>query len=86
MIAYEMLNSANNNQLNANITLNYKINNNFDVMFRSGLEWQNDIRSQRRPFSSANYPQGYYREEHITNQEYNNDILFTYKTVRKIAK
>ncbi|MDV3866641.1 SusC/RagA family protein [Elizabethkingia anophelis] len=86
MIAYEMLNSANNNQLNANITLNYKINNNFDVMFRSGLEWQNDIRSQRRPFSSANYPQGYYREEHITNQEYNNDILFTYKNSQKDSK
>ena len=50
------------------------------MMLRSGIEWLNEKRTTQRPWSSANYSTGFYREQYIKNQEYNNDALFTYKT------
>ena len=48
-------------------------------MFRSGIEVLNEERTTKRPWSSANYLKGFYREQFITNQEYNSDVLFKYK-------
>lgn len=80
MIAYEMLNGVDKNFITGNVNLNYKITKNFEVMLRSGLELTNEERTQKRPWSSANYLQGMYREQHIKQTDLNNDLLFTYKT------
>ncbi|RKS97431.1 SusC/RagA family TonB-linked outer membrane protein [Chryseobacterium defluvii] len=79
MIAYEMLNGVDKNFITGNINLNYKLAKNFEVMLRSGMELTNEERTQKRPWSSANYLQGMYREQHIKLMDLNNDLLFTYK-------
>src|SRR5690606_6520885 len=83
MIAYEMLNGVDKNFITGNINLNYKLAKNFEVMLRSGMELTNEERTQKRPWSSANYLQGMYREQHIKLMDLNNDLLFTYKNTFK---
>ena len=78
LIAYEMLNGVNKNTILANITADYKFNDNWSLMLRSGLETLNEKRTTKRPYSSANYLKGFYREQTITNKEFNNDLLLTY--------
>lgn len=79
LIAYEMLNGVDKNFITGNVNLNYKITKNFDVMLRSGMELTNELRTQKRPWSSANYLQGMYREQHIRLMDLNNDVLFSYR-------
>ncbi|PTT38648.1 SusC/RagA family TonB-linked outer membrane protein [Chryseobacterium sp. HMWF028] len=79
MIAYEMLNGVRKKTITGNITAEYQFNKNFSLMLRSGLEILNEKRTTKRPWSSANYLKGFYREQFIKNQEYNNDLLFSYK-------
>lgn len=79
LIAYEMLNGVDKNFITGNVNLNYKITKNFEVMLRSGMELTNEERTQKRPWNTANYLQGMYREQYIRLMDLNNDILFTYK-------
>ena len=79
LIAYEMLNGVDKNFITGNVNLNYKIAKNFDVLVRSGMELNNETRTQKRPWSSANFLQGMYREQHVRLMDLNNDVLFTYK-------
>lgn len=79
MIAYEMLNGVRKKTITGNITADYQFNKNFSLMLRSGIEILNEKRTTKRPWSSANYLKGFYREQFIKNQEYNNDLLFSYK-------
>lgn len=79
LIAYEMTNSLNKKNITGNISLNYQINKHFDVLVRSGMIWNDEIRTQRRPWSSANYLQGYYREQYVNGLNFNNDLMINYK-------
>lgn len=79
LIAYEMLNGVRKKMITGNITADYQFNKNFSLMLRSGIEILNEKRTTKRPWSSANYQKGFYREQFIKNQEYNNDLLFSYK-------
>lgn len=79
LIAYEMLNGADKRTITGNVTADYQFNKNFSLMLRSGIEVLNEKRTAKRPYSSANYLKGFYREQFIKNTEYNNDILLTYK-------
>lgn len=76
---YEMLNKMNKNSVIGNITANYKINSNLEMMVRSGVDFYAENRSQQRPFSMTKYPQGMYREQQVFGYEINSDILLTYK-------
>lgn len=78
MIAYEMTNAINKNNMLGGITLNYQFNNNFEIMLRSGAEYTVEDRAQKRPWSSANYREGYYSEQHINDRVFNNDVLLSY--------
>lgn len=79
LIAYEMLNGLDKKFLTGNITATYNFNRKFEIMLRSGIEITNEERTTKRPYSSANYLQGYYREQYIKNTEFNTDLLFTFK-------
>lgn len=79
LIAYENLNGTNKKTITGNINISYQLAKNLDVAYKTGLEWNNEIRTQRRPWSSANYAKGYYREQYIRYMDLNNDVLFTYK-------
>ena len=78
LIAYEMTNSVNSNNVVGSMQATYEISKKFDVMLRSGLNMMDEDRQQRRPFSTANFVRGYYKEQAITDYEVNNDFLFTY--------
>ncbi len=79
LIAYEMTNAIKSNQVIGNLSANYTIHKNLELMVRSGMELTMDDRKQRRPYSSANFQSGYYKEQSINYSEINNDFLLTYK-------
>jgi TonB-linked SusC/RagA family outer membrane protein len=78
LIAYEMTNALENNSLAGNISATYTISPKWDVMVRSALSWSRDERRQRRPYSTANFQKGYYKEQDIFYSEVNTDGLVTY--------
>lgn len=79
LIAYEMTNAINKNNILGGLTINYEISPSFDLMLRTGAEFTFDNRRQKRPWNSANFPQGQYSETEIKTRDLNNDILLTYK-------
>lgn len=84
LIAYEMTNSVNNNTVVGSISATYEISKKFDLMLRSGINMMDEDRQQRRPFSTANFLKGYYKEQAIADFESNTDFLLSYKD--KITK
>lgn len=78
LIAYEMTNSMNNNAVVASLSTTYEVSKKFDLMLRTGISMSNEDRKQKRPFSTANYLRGFYKEQSITDFEVNNDFLFSY--------
>jgi hypothetical protein len=79
LIAYEMTNAVKNNNVVGSISATYEISKKFDIMVRSGINMMDEDRQQRRPFSTANFLKGYYKEQAITDFESNTDFLLTYK-------
>lgn len=79
LIANEMTNSVNSNSFFGNITANIAIAKNLDLLLRSALTTSSEKREMRRPFSSANFLRGYYKEQRLTDLEMNSDFLFSYK-------
>lgn len=79
LIAYEMTNAVNNNAFLGNFSATYSFNEHFDLMLRSGITMSQEERAQQRPYSSANYQRGFYKEQDITNYEINSDFLFSYR-------
>lgn len=80
LIAHEMTNAVNNYKTIANLSASYDFTNKLSLMLRSGFDMTNEDRDQRRPFSTANFQRGYFRQQNIFNFEINTDILLTYKT------
>ncbi len=78
LIAYEMTNSVRSNQVAGNLAATYHISPKFDLMVRTAVEMSMENRAQRRPFNSANFQYGYYKEQSIQYYEVNTDGLFTY--------
>ncbi len=79
LIAHEMTNSQNNHNVIASLSGAYEITKNLELRLRSGVNYVTDERKQRRPFNTANFAQGYYRELNIARYEINSDALVTYK-------
>jgi TonB-linked SusC/RagA family outer membrane protein len=78
LIAYEMTNAVTNNNIVGNLSATYQISKKFDLMVRSGMDMTAEQRKQERPFSTANYLRGYFKQQHIADYEINADALFTY--------
>jgi TonB-linked SusC/RagA family outer membrane protein len=79
LIAYEMTNSVNNNNMIGNLAATFQVSKKFDVMIRSGIDMTGEQRQQRRPFSTANFLRGYFKQQNITDYEVNSDVLLTYR-------
>lgn len=79
LIAYEMTNAVNNYKTIANLSAVYDFSSNLSLMLRSGFDMTNEDRDQRRPFSTANFGTGYFKQQNIFNFEINTDVLLTYK-------
>lgn len=78
LIAHEMTNAINSNNVVGTLSANYEISKKFDLLVRSGIAMLNEDRQQRRPFSTANYLKGYYKEQNISDYEVNTDGLLSY--------
>lgn len=78
LIAYEMTNSVKSNNTVGMLSATYQASKKFDLMVRSGINMINEDRQQRRPFSTANYLKGYYKEQNIDEYEINTDALLSY--------
>ena len=79
LIAYEMTNGVRSNAFLANMAATYTFNSKFNLMLRSGIDFSSEIRKQQRPYSSANYLRGFYKEQNIQDYEINSDFLLSYK-------
>jgi TonB-linked SusC/RagA family outer membrane protein len=78
LIAYEMTNSVDARNTVGNLAATYQISPKFDLLLRTGLTMSQEEREQRRPYSTANFQRGYYKEQIIANSESNTDFLLTY--------
>jgi TonB-linked SusC/RagA family outer membrane protein len=78
LIAYEMTNALNNNSIAGNLSATYTLSDKWEVMVRSALSWSRDERRQKRPYSTANFQKGYYKEQDVFFSEVNTDGLLSY--------
>lgn len=79
LIAYEMTNSVNSNNVVGNIAATYQVTRKIDLMLRSGIDLTSEQRKQQRPFSTANYLKGYFKQQNIADYEVNSDFLISYR-------
>lgn len=75
---YEELNSHNKDRLFGNVGFTFDILKNLSLDVRSGLDWSDEFRTQRKPFYTTGRPQGFYREQNIKFYELNNDFLLRF--------
>jgi len=80
VIAYDMTNSFNSYKTIGTISATYELSKKLDVMVRSSVDMNNEQREQRRPFNTANFQRGYYKQQDIFGFELNSDVLATYRT------
>lgn len=79
LIAHEMTNAMNSNSVIGTMSFNFDFSKRFDLMVRGGINMNNESREMRRPFNTANFLNGYYKQQSISFLESNLDFLFTYK-------
>ncbi|WP_206077594.1 SusC/RagA family TonB-linked outer membrane protein [Pontibacter sp. SGAir0037] len=79
IIAYEMTNALNNYSTVGNMSATYEFSPKFDLMLRSGIDLTSEDREMRRPFNTANFQYGYYKEQSIFDYETNTDALLTFR-------
>ncbi|TYP95823.1 TonB-linked SusC/RagA family outer membrane protein [Sphingobacterium allocomposti] len=80
IIAHEMTNSLASHGVDGMLQGLYTFNPQWELMVRSGLSMRSDARQQRRPWDTANFPNGYYKEQDMFFLESNTDALLTYNT------
>lgn len=78
LIANEMTNAIASNGVVGTLSANYEISKKLDVMVRSGISMSNEDREQRRPYSTANYLKGFYKQQQVFDYEMNTDALLSY--------
>ncbi len=79
IIAHEMTNGLKSHNMDGNVQLNYKFNEKWDAMIRSGLNYRQDFRDMKRPWSTAQFATGYYKEQDAMWMEHNTDFLVNYR-------
>ncbi|WP_082455765.1 SusC/RagA family TonB-linked outer membrane protein, partial [Hymenobacter sp. AT01-02] len=78
LIAYEMINASTTRTTVGNISATYDFTKSLSLLVRSGLAMTQERREMRRPYSTANFQKGYYKQQDISNYEVNTDFLLTY--------
>ncbi len=79
-IAYEHLNTQSRDRIYGNVSVTGNIIPEvLSLTLRSGIDFNNDFRTQQKPFYTMTYAQGMYREQTIRRIEINNDFLLSFK-------
>lgn len=76
--SYEELSPLEKDRVYGSMGLNFKILEGLTLDVKSGLDWSNEFRTQRKPFLTTGRPNGFYREQTIRNYEFNNELLLQY--------
>ncbi|MCG2614127.1 SusC/RagA family TonB-linked outer membrane protein [Terrimonas sp. NA20] len=78
-ITNEFLNKTKRNNVTGNVTLNYQVSKELNVMVRGNMDWMNDKREQDRPFDAGTrLPRGSVRKQNIYAQEQSYDVMARY--------
>src|SRR5690606_13558153 len=80
VIAHEMTNNLAAHGLDGMLQGVYTFNPKWELMLRSGLNLNYNRREQRRPWDTANFPNGYYKQQDLFFMESNTDALLSYNT------
>ena len=75
---YEALNTQDKDRVIGNMTLTFDLMDGLELDLRSGLDWADEFRTQRRPYYTAGYMNGFYREQTVRTLENNNDFMLRY--------
>jgi len=78
LIANEMLNKSNRNNVVGNVSATYNFLKNLSLMVRTAVDLSYEGRSQQRPFNTNKYVNGMYRTQNIFSQEVNSDFLLRF--------
>ena len=78
VIAHEMTNSLVSNGIDGMLQGIYTFNPKWELMLRSGINMRSDRREQKRPWDTANFPKGYYKQQDLFYMESNTDALLSY--------
>lgn len=75
---FENTNSQDKDRVYGNVSMNYKINENWNLLLRTGRDFYSELRAKKRAFSTQRFPLGYYREDDVFFEESNTDFLLSY--------
>ncbi|GAA4335467.1 SusC/RagA family TonB-linked outer membrane protein [Flaviaesturariibacter amylovorans] len=78
LIAHEMTNSINANSVVANLGFRYEFTKKLDLAVRGTMNMNSEFREMRRPFNTANFLSGYYKQQDVGFLETNADFLLSY--------
>lgn len=77
-LAYDNTNSLDRDRVYGNVQAEADITKWLKLQLRTGIDFSNDFRTQRKPQYSYGHASGWYREQTNTFYEMNNDFLFSY--------
>lgn len=75
---YENTNSFNRDRVITNMRADLQLADGLDLMFRTGLDYSNELDMRKRAYSTQRFPKGQYREDYTYAQEQNTDFLLSY--------
>ena len=75
---YEEINAQDKNRVFGTIGFTFDLTKRLTLDVGSGLDWSDEFRTQRRPFYTADYPNGFYREQTVRVIENNNEMMLRY--------
>ena len=77
-LVYQCINDQLKNRVYGNVKFDFDITKDLSLMVRAGLDNAVEARSQRQATSTESRPEGYYREQDITSNQYTADFLLKY--------
>ncbi|MDP4239503.1 MAG: SusC/RagA family TonB-linked outer membrane protein [Bacteroidota bacterium] len=75
---YEELNGTKKNRVYGNIDVTLNLLKGLTLDLRSGLDWDDEFRTQQKPYYTTDSPMGLYRQQDIRQYEFNNDFMLRY--------
>ncbi len=74
----EELNTQDKDRVFGNVGLSINLAKGLTLDLRSGLDWNDEFRTQRKPYYTTDYQYGMYREQTVRHFEFNSDFLLRY--------
>lgn len=78
-VLYEELNSTNKDRVFGTAGFTIELAEGLTLDVKSGMDMGEEFRTQRKPKMTYGWENGFYREQSLTNFEFNNDFLIRYQ-------